>query len=157
MTGPKSIDRHLVFSLGSEEYSVSLLSIKEVIEIPDITPLPHVPPYYLGIMNLRGQVISIIDLNHKLKGKQQEQGKKNAVIILDFAEFCLGILVQSVNRVMSIANDEVRDRPMMETTENLDYIQGVVHRDKKMVMLLDAHKALNVPEPEKSNGITFDL
>lgn len=137
-------DRHLIFSLGSEEYSVPLLRVKEVIEIPDITPMPHTPNYYLGIMNLRGQVISIIDLNMKLKGVRQELGKKNAVIILDFDSFCLGIAVNTVNRVLAFTHEEVRERPMIESTENIDYIEGVVHRDKKMILILDVHKALNV-------------
>jgi purine-binding chemotaxis protein CheW len=137
-------DRHLIFSLGAEEYSVPLLKVKEVIEIPDITPVPHTPAYYLGIMNLRGLVISIIDLSMKLKGVRQELGKKNAVIILDFDSFCLGIAVSTVNRVMALSLEEVRDRPMIESTENIDYIEGVVHRDKKMILLLDVHKALNV-------------
>lgn len=137
-------DRHLIFSLGTEEYSVPLLKVREVIEIPDITPMPHTPSYYLGIMNLRGQVISIIDLSMKLKGMRQELGKKNAVIILDFDTFCLGIAVGTVNRVLAFSNEEVRDRPMIESTENIDYIEGVVHRDKKMILLLDVHKALNV-------------
>jgi purine-binding chemotaxis protein CheW len=137
-------DRHLIFSLGAEEYSVPLLRVKEVIEIPDITPMPHTPEYYLGIMNLRGQVISIIDLRMKLKGVRQELGKKNAVIILDFDSFCLGIAVSTVNRVMALSLDEVQERPMIESTENIDYIEGVVHRDKKMILILDVHKALNV-------------
>ena len=137
-------DRHLIFSLGAEEYSVPLLKVREVIEIPDITPVPHTPSYYLGIMNLRGQVISIVDLNLKLKGIRQELGKKNAVIILDFDAFCLGIAVSTVNRVLAISHEEVRDRPMIESTENIDYIEGVVHRDKKMILLLNVHKALNV-------------
>jgi purine-binding chemotaxis protein CheW len=134
----------LIFSLGAEEYSVPLLRVKEVIEIPDITPMPHTPEYYLGIMNLRGQVISIIDLRMKLKGVRQELGKKNAVIILDFDSFCLGIAVSTVNRVMALSLDEVQERPMIESTENIDYIEGVVHRDKKMILILDVHKALNV-------------
>jgi purine-binding chemotaxis protein CheW len=139
-------DRHLIFSLGTEEYSVPLLKVKEVIEIPDITPMPHTPAYYLGIMNLRGQVISIIDLSMKLKGVRQELGKKNAVIILDFESFCLGIAVSTVNRVLAFAQEEIRERPMIESTENIDYIEGVVHRDRKMILLLDVHKALNVQD-----------
>lgn len=139
-------DRHLIFCLGAEEYSVPLLKVKEVIEIPDITPMPHTPPYYLGIMNLRGQVISIIDLNMKLKGVRQELGKKNAVIILDFDSFCLGIAVNTVNRVLAISHEEIRARPMIESTENIEYIEGVVHRDKKMILILNVHKALNIQD-----------
>ncbi|HYX37665.1 MAG TPA: chemotaxis protein CheW [Oligoflexus sp.] len=142
----KGADRHLIFALGSEEYSVPLLKVKEVIEVPDITPVPHTPTYYLGIMNLRGQVISIIDLRLKLKNVKQELEKKTAVIILDFDGFCLGIAVSAVNRVLALTEDEINERPTMETTENLDYITGVAHRDKKLILLLDVSKALNVED-----------
>lgn len=142
----KGADRHLIFALGAEEYSVPLLKVKEVIEVPDITPVPHTPEYYLGIMNLRGQVISIIDLRLKLKKVKQELEKKTAVIILDFDGFCLGIAVSTVNRVLALTEDEINARPTMETTENLDYITGVVHRDKKLILLLDVAKALNVED-----------
>jgi len=81
----KGADRHLIFALGAEEYSVPLLKVKEVIEVPDITPVPHTPDYYLGIMNLRGQVISIIDLRLKLKNVRQEMEKKTAEMLVAMA------------------------------------------------------------------------
>lgn len=140
----KSIDRHLIFSLGSEEYSVPLLCVKEVIETPDITPVPHTPAYYLGIMNLRGQVISVIDLRLKLKGSKQELGKKTAIIILDFGSFCLGIAVSAVNRVLALGAADIKERPRIESQESVDYIMGVAYRDKKLILLLDVSKALNV-------------
>ncbi|WP_141731867.1 chemotaxis protein CheW [Oligoflexus tunisiensis] len=142
----KGADRHLIFVLGTEEYSVPLLKVKEVIEVPDITPVPHTPPHYLGIMNLRGQVISIIDLRLKLKGVRQELEKKTAVIILDFEAFSLGIAVSTVTRVLALTEEEIKKTPTMESTENLDYIMGVVHRDKKLILLLDISKALNVED-----------
>jgi purine-binding chemotaxis protein CheW len=139
-------ERHLIFSLGAEEYAAPILKVKEVIEVPDITPMPHTPKYYLGIMNLRGMVISIIDLRLKIKGMPQEFGKRSAVIILDFGTFCFGIAVKSVNRVIPIEDEEIKERPAMETLENLEYIQGVVYRDKKPILILDVSKAMNVED-----------
>ncbi len=139
-------DRHLIFSLGAEEYAVPILKVKEVIEIPDISPIPHTPNYYLGIMNLRGLVISIIDLRLKIKGVPLEMGKKSAIIILDFGHFCFGIAVSSVNRVIPIEASEIKDRPAMESVESLEYIQGVVYRDKRLILILDVSKALNVED-----------
>ncbi|MDQ3231937.1 MAG: chemotaxis protein CheW, partial [Pseudobdellovibrionaceae bacterium] len=59
---------------------------------------------------------------------------------------CLGIAVSAVNRVLALTEDEINERPTMETTENLDYITGVAHRDKKLILLLDVSKALNVED-----------
>lgn len=139
-------ERHLIFSLGTEEYSVPLLKVREVIEVPEITPVPHTPAHYLGIMNLRGQVISIIDLRLKLHNVRQEFEKKTAVIILDFGDFSIGIAVSTVNRVLAFADEDIKDRPAMASTENLDYILGVMHRDKKLILCLDVSKALNVED-----------
>ncbi len=139
-------ERHLIFSLGPEEYAVPILKVKEVIEILDISPIPHTPKYYLGIMNLRGMVISIIDLRLKIKGVSQEITKKSAVIILDFGVFCFGIAVSSVNRVIPIQHEEIKERPAMESIESLQYIQGVVYRDKKLILILDVSKALNLDD-----------
>ena len=65
--------RYLSFSLGSEDYAIPLLSVKEVIAVPEITPIPFTPSHFLGIMNLRGQVISIIDLRSKLGIKTKRE------------------------------------------------------------------------------------
>lgn len=138
--------RHLIFSLGAEEYAVPILRVKEVIEIPDISPIPHTPKYYMGIMNLRGMVLSIIDLRFKVKGVPLEFGKKSAVIILDFGYFCFGIAVSSVNRVIPIQDEEIKERPSMESSESLEYIEGVVYREKKLILILDVSKALNIED-----------
>ena len=68
-------DRYLSFNLGVEEYAVPLLAVREVIAMPEYTPVPYTPPYFLGIMNLRGQVISIMDLRQKLGPHRRSRAK----------------------------------------------------------------------------------
>ncbi len=78
-------NRFLCFSLGNEHYAIPLLTVKEVIAPPETTPVPQTPAYFKGIMNLRGQVISVIDLRTKL-GIKPLQSAENAVIICDSGE-----------------------------------------------------------------------
>lgn len=81
--------RYLCFNLGHEEFAIPLLSIKEVIGMPDVTPIPQSPPHFLGIMNLRGQVISILDLRQKLTIKPSNV-EDPSVMILDLPNYKLG-------------------------------------------------------------------
>ena len=75
-------ERFLCFSLGAEEYAIPLLVVREVIAMPEYTPVPYTPPYFLGIMNLRGQVISVMDLRQKL-GLKPRSDAETTVIICD--------------------------------------------------------------------------
>jgi purine-binding chemotaxis protein CheW len=137
--------RFLEFSLGSEAYAVPLLSVKEVIAYPDITRIPYTPPHFLGIMNLRGQVISVIDLRTKF-GIKTEQNAETAVIICDLAPLCIGIVVNSVNSVLPLHDSDISDRPDIQSSKSSDYITGVTRQDQKLVLLLDMAKAIDVED-----------
>ena len=143
--GSSEVRRFLQFSLGTEEYAIPLLSVKEVIAYPDITRIPYTPPHFLGIMNLRGQVISIVDLRLKL-GMKAEKNSDTAVIICDLAPLCLGIVVNSVNSVLSLRQEDIGVKPEIECNRNSDYITGVTKKDTKLVLLLDIEQALDVKD-----------
>src|SRR4051812_41249332 len=99
-------NRFLSFSLGNEEYGVPLLAVKEVIAMPEITPIPYTPSYFLGIMNLRGQVISVMDLRQKL-GVKPSQSSETAVIICDLNSLSIGVVVDSINSVLNPVEAEL--------------------------------------------------
>ena len=141
-------DRYLCFALGVEEFGIPLLNVKEVIAMPEITPLPQSPNYFLGIMNLRGQVISIIDLRTKLGIKPQEKSE-TAVIICDLKPNNIGIVVDSIDRVIHPAKDQISEKPQLDDQKKNTYIQGVYREEQRLVLLLDIAKTLNV-EDEKA-------
>src|SRR5687767_10694765 len=97
-----SAERLLVFSLGDEEYCISLSQVKEVIAPPRITPIPKVPPYFLGMMDLRGTVVAVIDLRTKLGMPRRDPMPEMAIIILDLGSKSLGVVVDSVNHVLTL-------------------------------------------------------
>lgn len=147
--------RFISFTLGSEEFAIPLLFVKEVIAVPDVTPVPFTPPHFVGIMNLRGQVISVIDLRTKL-GIKPGQGAETAVIICDLAPLCLGVVVDSIDSVIAPSESEVAGRPEIQSQKNAEYITGVYKKDKKLVLMLDIAKALSVEDLQimKKNQIT---
>lgn len=137
--------RFLSFSLNSEQYALPLLKVKEVIAVTETTPVPYSPPYFKGIMNLRGQVISVIDLRMKLKMAKIENGAETAIIILDLAPLSLGVIVDSVESVLATTKEEIQPAPDVGTRETA-YITGVTRKDNRLVLILDIEKTLSVDD-----------
>jgi len=138
-------DRFLCFQLGKEEYAVPLLSIKEVIGMPDVTPIPQSPPHFVGIMNLRGSVISIMDLRLKL-GIKPSATEETSVMILDLGDYQLGVVVDCVNSVARLNAEDISEKPVMETSKAADFVTGVFRNGEKLVLLLNIAKALSVED-----------
>ena len=92
-------ERYIEFSLGEEKFAIALLEVKEVISCPETTPIPRSPSHFVGVMNLRGQVISIVDLRKKLS-IQSTSELEEAVIILELDGANIGVIVDSINKVI---------------------------------------------------------
>ena len=144
-------DRFMTFSLGKEEYAIPLLSVKELLAVTEITPLPFTPSYFLGLMNLRGQVISIIDIRQKLGAKLQVASAENAIIICDLEVGQLGILVDSVNDVITPADSAVSEAPDLHG-RNADCISAVFRHHEKLILLLDLEKTLSGEDRKTISG-----
>ncbi|MBT4761030.1 MAG: purine-binding chemotaxis protein CheW [Bdellovibrionaceae bacterium] len=145
-TNTSSEERYLEFSLGNENYAVPLLDVKEVIAVPDTTPIPHAPSHFVGIMNLRGQVISIVDLRKKMKISPKEQSEEVAVVILEVQEITLGVIVDQVNRVLGIREDQISEAPQIEGKNNHDYMLGIYRGENTMTVLMNVFKILGIEE-----------
>ncbi len=151
-TNANSHDRYLSFSLGKEEYAVELLRVREVIAMPEYTPVPHTPPCFLGIMNLRGQVISVMDLRLKL-GLPAGRDSETTVIICDLDGAAVGVVVDSVNTVLSPEPAEVSPKPEIQSGRPTDYITGVYRKDSRLVLFLDLSKSLSLEDQHAIRGI----
>ena len=137
--------RYLSFALGSEYFAIPLLEVKEVIALADVTPIPFTPEYLLGIMNLRGQVISVIDLRKKF-GIKTNKSTETAVIICHLSPLCLGIVVDSVDAVLAPASNELSAKPEIESNIKTDYITHVFQKDARLILFLNLAKTLSVEE-----------
>jgi purine-binding chemotaxis protein CheW len=145
------LSRFIEFSLGKEDYAIPLLMVREVISVPDTTPIPKSPPHFLGIMNLRGQVISVVDLRKKLK-VEAKQDKEEAVIIVDIGGMNIGVVVDSINKVLAFSSDEVSEMPEVENQINTNYIFGVYRKENSLTVLLDIAKVLDLKDLEAISG-----
>jgi len=138
-------DRYLCFTLGSEQFACPLMLVKEVVATIEFTPVPHAPPYFLGIMNLRGQVISVIDLKKKFAIKAK-QATDQAVIIFDIEGVALGVSVDSVDSVANVSKEELTDKPDLVFPQGADSLVGVFRKDEKLVLMLDLVKTFTQDE-----------
>ncbi len=145
------LSRFIEFSLGSEDYAIPLLMVREVISVPETTPIPKSPSHFLGIMNLRGQVISVVDLRKKLK-IEAKQDKEEAVIIVDIGGMNIGVVVDSINKVLAFSSEEVSDMPEVENQLNTQYIYGVYKKENSLTVLLDIAKVLDLKDLEAISG-----
>lgn len=139
-------NRYLAFSLCEEQYAIPLLEVKEVIAMTEATPIPYAPPYFKGIINLRGQVISVIDLRSKLKLTKSDPKSETSIIILDLAPLCLGVIVDSINSVLALSPEEMSPAPDMESSHPEQYLTGVARKDNRLTLLLDIRSTLSVED-----------
>lgn len=137
--------RYLCFSLGEEEFAIPLLQVKTVTGLPEITKVPNAPPYFMGIMNLRGQVISILDLRKKLAIKPNEKAE-TAVIIVEFSGHQIGLVVDAINSVLSPTTAELQPRPEMMGGKSSDYVTAVYVKDTRIVLILDVLRSLGAED-----------
>ena len=140
-----SDSRYLCFTLGQERFGVPLLQVKEVIGIPEFTQIPYTPQYFCGIMNLRGKVISVIDMRKKLcivsKGIEE-----NSVIVCDLENITIGILVDSVDSVLNIDKNKILPKPDMQTSIQNDYIVGLFEIKNQLIVLINLAKSLSIED-----------
>ena len=151
-TTSAELNRYIEFSLGQEDYAIPLLMVREVISVPDTTPIPKSPTHFLGIMNLRGQVISVVDLRKKLKVDARKD-KEEAVIIVDIGGMNIGVVVDSINKVLAFSSDEVSEMPEVENQVNTHFIFGVYKKEQSLTVLLDIAKVLDLKDMEAINGM----
>lgn len=142
--------RYIAFSLGSEQYAIPLLQAKEFIGVTEPTPVPQSPEYFKGIINLRGQIISVIDLRTKLRlpkyERPQGQRSEESIIILNLGSLFLGMIVDSINSVLALTDEELGPPPTADASSKENYIIGVARKDNRLTLILDIESLLNVQD-----------
>ncbi len=133
--------QYLTFSLGDEVYALEVFKVREVLEPTKITRVPRMPPYMLGVINLRGSVVPVIDLRRKLGLERVEVTLDSGIIILEFeidGEIALmGIFVDSVYEVINLSKDSIEPSPSIGTRIKAEFISGVGKQNEEFIMLMD--------------------
>ena len=137
----------ITFLLGEERYGVEIVKIRELISFPEsITPIPGMPGYVAGMINLRGLVIPVVDLRLRFGMPAGEYHRFTVVIVVQIAQKCIGISVDSVSDVIFLEDENLQEIPEDSTNIDTEFLKGVVCVREEMVILLDVERLFSSEE-----------
>ena len=138
--------KYLTFALGPEEYGLEILKVREIIGYMEITAVPQTPHHVKGVINLRGQVIPVIDLRAKFGMETTDVTEETCIIVVEIAQgnrnFNTGIVVDHVQEVLDIAGEEIEEPPQFGSSVNTDFILGMGKIGDTVKILLDIDRVL---------------
>jgi len=137
---------YLVFSLGDEEYAVDILKVQEIRGYENVTRIANVPDFIKGVTNLRGVIVPIIDLRLKFNLDKVEYDGQTVVIVVNVDDRIVGVVVDGVSDVMSLAPDQIKPAPEFGVTLSSDYLSGIGSLEDRMLVLVDIEKLLTHEE-----------
>ncbi|MDD5028878.1 MAG: chemotaxis protein CheW [Rhodoferax sp.] len=142
--------QYLSFSLGDEIFAIDIRNVREIIQHGAMTVVPLMPEFVRGIINLRGAVVPVIDLQSRFGRVKTEFGKKTCVIIFDVGpdgdKVELGLLVDAVSEVIDIAASAIEPPPQFGTTVQRDFIRGLGKVGSEFIVILEPERALNIDD-----------
>ena len=137
----------VVFTIGDEEFGVDISQVREIVRLVQITYLPKAPVFIEGVVNLRGQVLAVIDLSKRLGVSSKERGETTRIIVVEVGENTVGMIVDSVSEVLRLSSENVEEVPSLVDTEVPEhYIRGVGKLKDRLLVLLDLNKILTPEE-----------
>jgi len=136
----------VTFMLDGEKYGINVMQVREVLRDIEIAPVPGAPDYVLGIINLRGNVVTVIDTRSRFGLPTIETNEESRIIIIEAADQTLGLLVDSIAEVADILQSQIEVTPNVGNDESSRYIQGVHSRDDELLILVSVEKVLNDDE-----------
>ncbi|MBI4800865.1 MAG: purine-binding chemotaxis protein CheW [Desulfarculus sp.] len=142
--------KYLTFDLAEEEYGLEILRVREIIGMMEITPVPRTPDYVLGVINLRGKVIPVIDLRLKFGLPYKDPDDRTCVIVVEVmsegSTVQMGIVVDRVNEVVDVKGSEVEPTPNFGVSLDTTFILGMAKVGTKVKILLDIDRVLTSSE-----------
>jgi len=136
----------VTYRLDEETYGINVMQVQEVLRHTEIAPVPGAPDYVLGIINLRGNVVTVIDTRARFGLPPTEITDNTRIVIIEADEHVVGILVDSVAEVVYLRSSEIDSAPNVGTEESAKFIQGVSNRDNELLILVDLNKLLSDEE-----------
>ena len=130
----------VIFQLGNEEYAVDITQSKQIIKITKITPVPNTPEYVKGVINLRGQIVPVVDLRKRFDIEGSIENER--IITVEVRGSLIGLVVDNINEVLWFETEELEPAPEVDGGIKQEYIKGVVKRGERLLVLIDLDKML---------------
>ena len=139
--------QYLSFLVGGESFAVSILDVKEIIEITKVTHVPLTPDFIYGVINLRGNVVPVIDLSARLKNRRAEISKRSCIILVAVGALqesqLIGMLVDEVREILEIQNTDIQSPPDFGANIRTDFIQGMARVGDSFIILMAINRVLS--------------
>jgi len=142
----------VTFHVGDEEFGVEILEVREINRMMEITRVPHAPDFVEGVINLRGQVIPVVDLRKRFGLGAIERDKNARIVVVELQDKVVGFLVDSVSEVLRVPRSVVEPPPPIVGGIDSEYIEAVVKLDDRLLILLDLQKLLTKNEAQELEG-----
>lgn len=141
-----TVSRWVTFKLENEIYGIDVMQVREVLRSTEISPVPGAPSYVLGIINLRGNVVAIVDTRSRFSLPPRESDDASRILILEAADHVVGFLVDSVSEVAELSNADIETAPDTGSGEASKFITGLCNRKDGLLILVDANRLLSDEE-----------
>lgn len=143
----------VTFKLENEVYGVNVMQVQEVLRYSEIAAVPGAPNYVIGIINLRGNVVTVIDTRVRFGLMPSEVSENSRIVIIEAEKQVIGILVDGVAEVVYLRSSEIDIAPNVGTDESAKFIQGVSNREGELLILVDLNKFLNDEEWDELSSL----
>jgi len=145
--------KYLTFRMGNEEYGLQILKVQEIIQMQQITRIPRTPDYILGVINLRGKIIPVLDLRRKFGLEASQDTDKTCINVVQITDakglpITIGIRIDEVKEVLDIAASHIQETPSFGAAVDTDFILGLGKIGDSVKILLDIDKAISVSDTE---------
>jgi purine-binding chemotaxis protein CheW len=127
----------LTFQLADQEYSLDIMSVREIRGWTRTTPLPHAPSYMKGVINLRGTVLPVMDLSQRLGLKPRDHTDRNVIIVVNHEDSMTGLLVDAVSDIIALTSDDLQPPPEMQSSNSPNVVSALTLIDERMIRVLD--------------------
>jgi purine-binding chemotaxis protein CheW len=149
-TDPMQDGQYLSFTLGGEEYGIDILRVQEIKGWEVVRPLPDTPEYVMGVLDLRGSIVPIVDMRSRFNLPHVEYTATTVIIVISVLkedrELIMGVVVDGVSDVLDVKAAELKEGPDLGRHINTRYITGMLSREERMIVLLDVDKLFNPDE-----------
>ena len=135
--------QRVTFRLHNETYGINVMQVQEILRYTEVAPVPGAPTYVMGIINLRGNVVTVIDTRERFGLPSQEITDNTRIVIIETDEQVVGILVDAVAEVVYLRQSEIELAPNVGNDESAKFIQGVCHKNDELLILVELEKLLS--------------
>ena len=138
----------VVFELGSESFGIDIANVEGIVKMQEITQIPKAPDYMEGITNLRGSVLSVINLQKRFGTAEQEKTNDTRIVVVQVDKLKVGMVVSGVSEVLTLDDAVIEPPPAMISSATQAFITGVAKVDSRLIIMLDLEKVLSEKEKQ---------